>query len=342
MPRKPTKDQVEGDIQRSRHKQQLDELQRKYKSALQRIDLLEAERSELLNLSIPSDPHPITPYRSAGKGEATAIAVASDWHVEERVTKAAVNGLNEYNLDIAKKRADEFFRVALHLRNLECQNTSVPRMVIPLLGDFITGDIHEENLVTCLLSPAEATIYARDLIHSGIEFLLKESDLKLVIPCHVGNHARITEKFRTSETELGTSHEFYIYEFLAKYYNGHPRVSVSISQAATSRLTVYDTVFRLQHGHKLAKYQGGVGGLAVPVNRSVLRANLAWRADHDVFGHFHTQEAGALYFANGSLIGWGAYAQDRSLGYQPPAQTYMLVNKRFKGVIDYRQIRFSV
>ena len=47
------------------------------------------------------------------RAEAAVVLVASDWHVEENVDPAKVSYLNEFNIDIAKSRAETFFRAGL-------------------------------------------------------------------------------------------------------------------------------------------------------------------------------------------------------------------------------------
>ena len=50
-------------------------------------------------------------YCHTSKSPVAAIVPLSDWHVEERVDKKKTNGLNEYNPDIAKRRAERTFRM---------------------------------------------------------------------------------------------------------------------------------------------------------------------------------------------------------------------------------------
>jgi len=314
--------------------------QKKYKQALAEIERLSVERDAIIHLSQSSVSHTIKPHKSRTGGEATCVLVASDWHVEETVTSASVNGMNSYSLEVARKRAMEFFQIGLHLRNLENRNTPVPTMVLCLLGDFITGHIHEENFSTCSLQPVDAAYEAKGILKSGIDFLLKESDLNLVIPCHAGNHARITKKSNSSETEMGNSLELFIYGFLAQEYAGNPRVKFLISRSYTSKLKIYDTVLRLHHGHRI-RSMGGVGGLSIPTNKYIYRANTAWQADYDVFGHHHQMQKAPRFICNGSLIGYNAYAQDSAFEYEVPSQTYFLINKRWKTIMDYRPILFS-
>lgn len=326
------------------HKQEAARIEKKQRTdALKMVQALEEQVNAIKKLARPAPTHIIKPHVGGRGGEATAIVVASDWHIEETVSPDSVNGSNGYTFEIAKQRADEFFKMALHLRNLEAKNSPVPNMVIALLGDFITGNLHQWHGTpsNCSMQPVEAAYEAHGLIQSGIDFLLKESDLNLTLVCHAGNHARITAKSPDSETEMGNSLEFFIYGFLAKHYADNPRVKVIISKSYASRLQIYGTVLRFHHGHRV-KYGGGIGGLAVPASKFTLRKNTHWQADYDVFGHHHQKQLGPRFICNGSMIGYNAYASDGAFEYERPSQTYFLINRRWKEIIDYRPILFSV
>ena len=67
-----------------------------------------------------------------------------------------VEGRNAYNLEISKSRLEQFFRTALRFVELEQSNTDIHKLVLWLLGDNVTGWLHEEMIHTCLLPPVEA------------------------------------------------------------------------------------------------------------------------------------------------------------------------------------------
>src|SRR6185312_10321222 len=68
-------------------------------------------------------------------GDATVIVVMTDWHTEERVDADTVNGLNEYNLEIAAKRIKEAFQRSLLLLESERSLTKIGDLVLAVLGD---------------------------------------------------------------------------------------------------------------------------------------------------------------------------------------------------------------
>lgn len=280
---------------------------------------------------------PIVAKYSDSVGEATAVVLASDWHVEEKVVPEKVNFKNEYTLPIAKIRAEEFFTNTLKLINLHRNVIKIDTLVLALLGDFITGNIHEELLANCSLPPVKAMIYAQNLLISGVQYLLDNSDLKLVIPCHVGNHPRITKKVYLTE-EQGNSLEYYMYYVMANHFRNEKRIEWQISESHFSFVDVYRWKLCFHHGH-FVKYSGGVGGLTVPMLRSIGQWDL--KADIYCNGHYHTRFDGDFFLSNGSNIGYGCSSIAFKGREAPPSQWFFLVDKK-RGKTVTTPILYSV
>jgi hypothetical protein len=124
--------------------------------------------------SLEIAPVTIEPREPSGTAEGVAVLNLSDWHVEERVDPATVSYQNEYNLDIAQERAGKCFRSGLRLIRCCSRTSRSTPPVVGLLGDFITGDIHDEIIENCQLRPTEAIEFAQNLIIGGLEHLARE------------------------------------------------------------------------------------------------------------------------------------------------------------------------
>lgn len=253
-----------------------------------------------------------------GKGEATMVALLSDWHIEEQVTRESTNGRNEYNLELSRKRSEYYFTTLLKVIEIEQKSIAVKRLVVALLGDFFTGNIHEEAIETNLLGTTPAVRRAEEYLLSGIQYLLDNSSLELTVICHSGNHARITKKQRHGN-EHAASLEYLMYHNMASYFRNEKRTEFIIPEAYHSYMTVYDTVLRFHHGHNI-RYAGGIGGITTPVVKAINPWNTVRHADIDLFGHFHQAFDGGRFIANGSMIGFNGYAVAIKADYQPPCQ----------------------
>lgn len=314
---------IEADREKMRTAETAKQTASRYKEALSHIAALEKKVEVLLDIKKSETIHSIVPYKGQ-ESEATAVVLASDWHVEERVSRAKTNGLNEYSLAISKNRADQFFSRLVKLVNKEKQDVAINHVIIALLGDFITGNIHEELPALCEAPPTRAILIAQEYIASGIQYVLDNSDYALTVVCTCGNHARITKKVHWGN-EQENSLEYLMYHNLRQRFEG-PRVKFVISEAYHCYVQVYGMTVRFHHGHTI-KYQGGIGGITVPVNNKIMRwSKNPMKVDLDCFGHFHQLVDGGQFICNGSMIG---YSNMGSLfgGYERPQQSLFLIDK---------------
>ena len=302
----------------------------KYQIALKAVRVLEEHIEALIQAKVPVSTYTIKPSKGSG-GEAVAVVLASDWHVEENVRPDTVNGSNEYNMEIAKRRAEKFFQHTLQLVQKEQQAIKIETLCVALLGDFISGNIHEELLASCEVGPVDAMTFAKNLIASGIEFLLANSKLKLVIPCTVGNHSRITKKVHVSG-EQGMSLEWAMYNFLADHFKNEKRVTFVLSRSYHNYVDILGHLIRFHHGHAV-QYGGGLGGLTIPMVKAVMRWDNDKKAYLSCCGHFHQKMDGERFVVNGSLIGDAPYG--KRLGFTSrPEQVFFLIDaKRGKTIV---------
>lgn len=301
-------------------------LRKHLKEAMETIEVLEKEKEAAFAVKRTPEFFKIKKNTRGPKStNAVAFMVASDWHVEEVVDPGTVNGMNEYNMRIAKERAEKFFANGLKLVETFQQGTNIKTLVIPMLGDFISNTIHDELAESNEVMPGDALWFAQSLLASGIKFLLENSDLdEIICVCHSGNHGRLTKKVHIS-TEGGNSLEKYMYRNLAEIFQDEPRVKFIIPDGMMSYMEVYDRRIRFIHGHSI-KYGGGIGGVHIPVRKALAQWDKIKPADLTLMGHFHQMIDGGSYLVNGSLIGWNAFAEFVKADYQAPKQAFFLIS----------------
>lgn len=330
-------DALERDTKLKKAKDNQKSEQKKVEILSEQLEQREAELEAVKYIKADTDSYKIAP-RSKLKGEATMVALLSDWHIEERVRHEETSGLNEFNLNIAKRRIEHLFQTVLHLVEIERQSTKVDTLILALLGDYFSGNIHEELMEVAELEPIKAGAKAQEHLRSGIEHIRDNSDLNIICVCHSGNHGRMTGKQRTA-TEAGNSLEFYMYHVLAEQFASDKRITFMVPETYYSLLDVYDMKIRFQHGHRLPKYQGGVSGITLPITRGVDKLNKGVKADMDCFGHYHQAHDGGFFIANGSLIGTTPYSLP--FGHQPPIQMMFGIHNKLGHYIT-RRIKFPV
>jgi len=323
----PVTSQARRDVLRARREAEKRNLQNRV-SALEKENIRLQEELRLATHwpTVAKRPFSIRTTKKS-KSEATAIALASDWHCEERVTKAQTNGLNEFNLKIFAKRTQTYFQNVLRLVRKERQNAEVKRLVFAVLGDMISGSIHADIAENTQLGVMDAVALAQDTLASGIDYWLKQqSDLNIVVVMTDDNHSRVTKQQRVA-TSHANSLAWLMGHSLQREFKNEPRVSFVRERAYHTYLKIHDTVVRFHHGHAI-RYQGGVGGITIPVNKAIAAWNKARRADLDCFGHFHQLFNGANFSANGSLIGWNPFAISIKADYQAPQQSFLLIDSK--------------
>lgn len=293
---------------------------------IRRNKLLEAELTAAMRIQRSRKALVIKSVEGVGS-QATAVMVASDWHVEEVVDPRVVNGLNEFNKSVCEERVRRFFRHGLKLVQKEQRAVRIDTLVLALLGDFISGSIHEELVEGNRLLPIHAIIEVQSYLASGIQYLLDNSSLNIIVPCHSGNHGRMTRKVHIS-TEAGNSLEYMMYVSLAQRFAGEERVKFIVAPGYHTYLDVHGYVLRFHHGHSV-RYAGGVGGLTVPLNKAVAGWNKGQVAHLDILGHFHQFFDGGNFIVNGSLVGYNAFALSIKASPEPPVQTFFLIDAKF-------------
>ena len=267
--------------------------------------------------------------RVSGVREMTPVVLASDWHVEEPVDPDSVAGVNEYNLAIADKRVRKFFQAIIW--QVEHHRASgrilIRDLVLWLGGDLMSGYIHEELVEGNALSPAETVRWLLPRLKGGIRMLLEVLGLESIkVPCSYGNHGRMTMRPRVS-TGAENNLEWLMYHSLADSFADDPRVQFDVTRSAHQYVQVYGTTVHFHHGDSV-RYQGGVGGIGIPLLKAVNMWDRVKYAHVHCIGHWHQQRDFGRAIVNGSLIGFGPYAQSIHADPEPPQQMIFFVDSR--------------
>ena len=180
-----TPETVRDDVNNIVKKEQERVNDRKLKILAQELLKVEKERDALLCLG-NVETYKIAPReKSNGRSRAIAITLASDWHYEEPIKLSQTNGLNKFNTEIAKDRIENYFKVVSKLIEVHNKEYQIDDLVLALLGDFISGSIHDDLKEANDIQPTQAIWEVQNLIASGIEFLLNETGVNLIIPLFV-------------------------------------------------------------------------------------------------------------------------------------------------------------
>lgn len=315
------------------------------------VAFLERRQAYIDALAEAPTPKPMKIRKKPGQGKrlpaATYVMLASDWHYGERVRPGNVGHRNEYDLEIAQERATQFFESQLTMLTAARSAWDIRDGVLWFGGDLQAGYIHEEYLEENFLSPTESILALFKVLVRGIDFLLDRSDLEEIrIPCNFGNHGRTGEKMKVASSARN-SFEWLLYQFLRWRYQEEPRLKWQIASGYNVLVDCYGFRINFHHGEAV-RYNGGLGGISVPMNRRIGRRAQSipvwWEGTSkgnphlDVSGHHHYLEFPGQFVKNGSLIGWNDFAEKLGCAYQDPLQASFVVDELYRLVSNFNPI----
>lgn len=323
---------LEGDDALRRAKTEATRARASEKRALGRVDELEG----LLSRYTVADPSSMvvpkwlaTPKKNGRvkSHHATALLLLSDLHLDEVVNRAEVNGANEYNRQIATARLEAIVEGTIKLCGQYVAGVEFDGIVVALLGDIITGVIHEELARTNECPPTASVVHWVPVLASAITRLADHFG-SVHVPCVDGNHDRTYAKIPAKQ-RAESSFAWIIYSWLASALAGDPRVTFAITPAAEQVMSIYDTRFLLSHGDSF-RSAGGVGGIYPSMLKWLHKKHELFNAigqpwDIALLGHWHTYMVGRDFQVNGSLKSVDEYAFKLGFGFEPARQALSIV-----------------
>lgn len=273
--------------------------------------------------------------------EATACLLLSDLHLEERVDPAEVNGMNEFNLEIAIDRMERLAVGFVWNLELALSKYKIRELWIPMLGDITTNYLHPEDVAGNALAPLPAVVFAEQQLSKFYRTILARCPTieRIHAPIVPGNHDRMSWTRKTQfrgRTAMSTAPLFA--HMLCKEFRDESRIRFELATGEHHYSKIYERDVRGCHGDRF-NYAGGVGGIFIPARRWVSAINKIKHAHLTTFGHWHTSKTDDLWISNGSLIGLNAYSLGKGLDPEPPSQTFFLLDKsRGKRIVTPIQV----
>lgn len=317
---------VKEDVAELRMKEKLVALEARNKTLLSELALKDDELAAYKSVVREGRALVATPKKVGGKQRiGVPLMMCSDWHVEEHVDPRKVNGLNQYTLEIADrciaKLAEAFASMIHDAPRFDCRTA-----VIALMGDLISGTIHDELLESNFLSPQRAMVWLLDRLEKMLRTVLALCPNldRIIVTCNSGNHGRATHKQRVSTRE-DNSLEMVVYQSLARIFREEKRLEFVFADGEWIELDVMGYRIAITHGDSF-NYGGGIAGMMVPIRRGITR-QFAGRDFHQyLMGHFHKRTDDGDVQINGSLIGYSPYSQRIHAKPEPRQQTFFIID----------------
>ena len=256
----------------------------------------------------------------------------SDLHWGEVVQPAQINHVNDYNIRIAHERMDTCVNAAVHLLRILSPKLDYPGIVLPLGGDMISGNIHDELTATNELNtmPTVLDLYGKLV---GVISTMADTFKHVFLPCVSGNHGRDTHKIWNKDRHA-TSFDWLLYQFLAKRFEGDKRVTFFIPDGPDAYYKVYDHAYLLTHGDQFRSFGDSMIGALGPILRGDHKkrsrnAQVDMEYDTLLLGHWHQYVHHSRVIINGSLKGYDEYAYNNNFGFEVPQQALWITHPKY-------------
>lgn len=280
-------------------------------------DNLDAEkvRSDIFGLSGETIKPPawLLPASTAPKSTGIPSTTWSDWHLGEVVELAETNGVNKFNLAIAETRIRRLVERTIDLCFKHMTNPTYPGIVVNLIGDIVSGNIHEELTETNEEELFPVILWAVARLSSALAILADRFG-NVFVACAAGNHGRQTKKPQCKRYVYKNA-DWLIYNLLDRQFKDDPRISFSIPAANECLYRVYDHRYLALHGDDLGVKGGdGIIGAIGPIMRGEIKvanssSHINRAYDTLLMGHWHQLLWLPRAIVNNTLKGYDEYAR---------------------------------
>jgi len=276
------------------------------------------------------------------------VAPLSDTHIGDNVEADEMVGLNSYNIDIFNKRLHGWATQVLTLAELRRNSVEIDELVIPMLGDMISGDIHMELALTNNDHNMGQMIRGANLIAQALMFLAPHFD-KVRVPCVVGNHGRMTRKPPMKNKYMDW--DYMLYQWVSVFCQNQKNIEFHIPKTFMTTINVCNRNILLAHGDFI---NGGGSGTSINRGVSNMRNVLSFRKglkeeinniqdnslesvpdnyDSALLGHFHRIDeidigTGAVHIC-GCMKGGDEFAMQRVQAINKPRQLVLYYHPKY-------------
>jgi len=294
----------------------------------------------------PSHVHRLAPVKTkkTHSGVHEMVLMLSDAHFSEVVDPKVAMGL-EYNEDISKRRIERVRDVTIRYKQLRESSYPIRKLTVAVLGDMLSGDIHEELEVTNENPLPVALVTLAYYLHDmGVSLRKEFDDVELVfIP---GNHPRTTRKPRFKQ-KTTMNWEYVLGHFVKALAAGS--YTVTVPKAMVYVHKVFGWRIGMSHGDAVKSNSfAGIPFYGIRQRREAIQALLRHLGqpglDYLLMGHFHqpTMLVGtdATVLINGAIKGGDEYSIGTYLSSNDPVQLLLTLHEKH-GLTDVSQINLK-
>jgi hypothetical protein len=278
------------------------------------------------------------PESGKKKTEVAMVGEIADSHMGAEQKGEEIEGFNDFNPLICERRNMGFAYSMVDYANTLRASYKIHELHILMLGDLISGDIHQELLITNAF-PSPVQVVRAAMVHAKQIAILAPHFEKIIVHfVSEDNHARLTKKPQSGEAGLN-SMNYLVGKLLEAYIQKHTNVEFNIYPMLEKVISVNQMQYLITHGHQIRGWMGypwynaerKVGKETITRMRLVLEdpSKIHELGFHKmVHAHFHTNLDHPLWSCCASVQGTTAY--DHKDGrYSEPGQPAWLVHPKY-------------
>jgi predicted phosphodiesterase len=280
---------------------------------------------------------PYKPQKAVGseKIKESALLVLSDMHGDQEILPRRVQGLENYNFEVACLRAENIVDTTIsHLKD-NMTNYSFDTLYIAGLGDYVNGDIHNAQEHSKWKNAIKNSMGVGEMIAMMVTDFSKY--FKKIVFCSVaGNHGRRQPK--KDYRGANNNWDYLVAVHAATRLQGlidEGRLEVKIPDAWSMGIDIEGWNFVLNHGDDVKGWNGiPFYGIERKTRRLTALGAVQGRIpNYYLYGHFHTlstsQHTTGEVVMNGSWMSTDEYALESLGAYSEPFQWLMGVHEDY-------------
>ena len=247
-------DRIKLDRKIATYKAETKHYKKLYESSLNEISQEETILKAIQKFTVPfAEQKPyvkkIPVGSTKGNTPQTVVAPLSDTHIGEHVNYEEMAGLNSYSFEIFNRRLYGWASQLLTLVELRRQAVPINKLTIPMLGDMISGDIHDELIKTNLDNCLQQMIRGANLIAQALMYLAPHFK-EIEVACVVGNHGRLTRKPPMKNKYLDW--DYMLYQWVAAFCKDQSNITFHIPKSYMTIIEVCNRNILIMHGDNIA------------------------------------------------------------------------------------------
>lgn len=297
------------------------------RSSLRKARKMDVQAERLLETlaqavqTTPSMLPKVKPPKTTPGPRNTLIAPLSDTHSGEIVDLEAMDGINEYNWSIMEARVAAW--VEKIISHAEHYTDPIQKLIVPGVGDMLSGNIHEE-LETTNEFPIVEQCWKFSLTFAEAITRLAQFFPEVIVLGVPGNHPR-TKKAQAAKN-VYDNFDWLMYQTAGLRLAHVPNVSCEFTKAGQHVYEIAGKNFFIWHGDGIRSSMPGVpwGGVMRRVNEIKKDyANRGILLDYFILGHFHQANVVQNVFMNGSVKGSDEWVK-KNFGAGEPARQLLI------------------